>query len=47
MVMSFNCFLEVGSKTVGHTHSRKKKTLISKPHVDDHRILCTFATSKE
>lgn len=36
-------FFEVGLKTLGHTHSRKKKTLFSKPHANNCRILCTFA----
>lgn len=40
------CF-EVGLKTVGRTYSREKETLVSKPHVKDYRILCTFATSRE
>lgn len=35
-------FFEVVLKIIGHTHSRKKKTWISKPHVNDCRSLCTL-----
>lgn len=48
MVVSLTVFFEVDSKIVGHTHSGGwEQDLISKPHINDCRILCTFAANNE